>query len=185
MKPCEPGLVKFFIGILYHESQSLESAVRFIEDLFAKIDYKSSEFEFSLTDYYREELGWPIFRKFVSLTKLIDPGTLPALKISTNKVEDNLRKNGKRTVNLDPGYMDYAKVVLASAKYNGQKIYLAQGIYADPTLWYEKGTYKPYPFSFPDFKSNIYNETFLHIRALYKGQARKLNRSRNARKQNG
>jgi hypothetical protein len=64
--------------------------------------------------------------------------------------------------------MDLNKVVLASAKYNGQKIYLDHGIYADPTLWYEKGSFHPYPYSFPDFKTGEYIETFIQIRALYK-----------------
>jgi len=66
-------------------------------------------------------------------------------------------------------------LTLASAKYNSQKIYIDLGIYADSTLWYEKGNYLPYPYSFPDFKMDLYNKVFLHIRALYKGQRRKLN----------
>lgn len=75
---------------------------------------------------------------------------------------------GKRKINLGPGYMDFDKVVLASAKYNAQKIYLSQGIYADPTLWYEKGVFTACPFAFPDFKTDLYHKIFLHIRSLYK-----------------
>jgi hypothetical protein len=62
---------------------------------------------------------------------------------------------------------------LASAKYNGQKIYLNFGIYADLTLHYEKGNYYPYPWSFPDFKNGGYNQTFLRIREIYKLQLKK------------
>jgi hypothetical protein len=90
------------------------------------------------------------------------------IKIKTNEIEDLVAVKGKRKVNLDPGYMDFNKVILASAKYNGQKIYLDLGIYADPTLSFEKGNFNPYPYSFPDFKTGEYNETFLQIRALYK-----------------
>ncbi|NIR47226.1 DUF4416 family protein [candidate division KSB1 bacterium] len=95
------------------------------------------------------------------------------MKTETNKIEERLLVDGKRKVNLDPGYMDYNKVILASAKYNSQKIYLGRGIYADPTLWYEKGEFEPYPYSFPDFKTKMYSSVFLHIRALFKGQRRK------------
>jgi hypothetical protein len=120
-------------------------------------------------------MGWPIFRKFVSFTNLINPKEIARIKIETNEIEERLAVEGKRKVNLDPGYMDYNKVILASAKYNSQKIYLDLGIYADPTLWYEQGKFHPYPYSFPDFKTDLYNPVFLHIRALYKGQRRKLN----------
>ncbi len=76
----------------------------------------------------------------------------------------------RRKVNFDPGYMDYDKFVLASAKYNGQKVYLDLGIWADLTLHYEKGRFDPYPWSFPDFKSGLYQSVFMEIRARFKAQ---------------
>lgn len=177
MKPSEPEPVKLFVGILYSDLTRLEQVMALLNERPGKIDYKSPEFEFTVSEYYREEMGWPIFRKFVSFLKLINPKELASIKITTNEIEERLSTEGKRPVNLDPGYMDYNKVVLASAKFNAQKIYLNHGIYADPTLWYEKGKFEPYPFAFPDFKTNLYEKTFLHIRALYKGQSRKLNSS--------
>jgi hypothetical protein len=175
MQPTEPDPVKLFVGILYSNQEPLQKAIHILEQQFGRIDYKSPEFEFNITDYYKDEMGWPIFRKFVSFANLINPTDIARIKIETNEIEDRLAAEGKRQVNLDPGYMDYNKVILASAKYNSQKIYLDLGIYADPTLWYEKGKFLPYPYSFPDFKSDLYNQVFLHIRALYKGQRRKLN----------
>lgn len=175
MKPTEPEPVKLFTGILYTDNALLEKALDSLAKKFGKIDYKSPEFEFTVSDYYKDEMGWPIFRKFVSFFNLINPKELAQIKIETNQLEEELAVAGKRRVNLDPGYMDYNKMVLASAKFNAQKIYLDRGIYADPTLWYEKGKFEPYPYSFPDFKANLYEKTFLHIRALFKGQARNLN----------
>ncbi|MFQ5709278.1 MAG: DUF4416 family protein [bacterium] len=174
MKPSEPDPVKLFVGILYSDKSLLQTAVQWLQERFGAIDYRSPSFEFNVTDYYAEEMGTPIFRKFVSFFDLINPKEIVPIKIATNAIEEQLAVAGRRKVNLDPGYMDHNKVILASAKFNSQKIYLNGGIYADPTLWYEKGKFLPYPYSFPDFKSNIYNETFLHIRARYKGQRRKL-----------
>lgn len=174
MKPTEPDSVKLFVGILYSDTDRLELAIQLLIEKFGNTDYKSPEFEFDITDYYKEDMGWPILRKFVSFSNLINPKDIARVKIETNTIEDQLTMNSKRKVNLDPGYMDYNKVILASAKYNSQKIYIDLGIYADPTLWYEKGNYLPYPYSFPDFKTDAYNKVFLHIRALYKGQRRKL-----------
>ncbi|MFQ5638148.1 MAG: DUF4416 family protein [bacterium] len=174
MKPTEPEPVKLFIGLLYAAPTLLEKVFQQLSERFGRIDYKSPEFEFSVSDYYKDEMGWPIFRKFVSFEHLLDPGELARIKIETNEIEEQFSVNGKRKVNLDPGYMDYNKVILASAKVNSQKIYLNDGIYADPTLWFERGEFTPYPFSFPDFKSNMYDRVFLHIRALFKGQRRKI-----------
>jgi hypothetical protein len=123
---------------------------------------------FEVTDYYQDEMGWGIQRIFLSFQRLIDPAGLADIKIDTNRIEDELAVDGRRKVNLDPGYMDVCKVVLASAKYNGQKIYLEKGIYADPTLHYQKGHFEPYPWSFPDFKDGRYESVFLRIRELYK-----------------
>ena len=174
MKPAEPEPVKLFVGILYTDEDLLEKAMILLTEKFGKIDYKSPKFEFNISDYYQDEMGGPIFRKFVSFANLINPKDIAQIKLQTNAIEVQLAVNGNRKVNLDPGYMDYNKVILASAKYNSQKIYLDSGIYADPTLWYEKGDYRPYPYSFPDFKTGLYHQTFLHIRALFKGQRRKL-----------
>ncbi len=173
MKPTEPEPVKFFVAILYSDADLLEKAIGVLQEKFGRIDYRSPAFEFKVTDYYEAEMGEPIYRKFVSFEKLINPGELAAIKIATNQLEDELAVDGRRKVNLDPGYMDFHKVILASAKYNSQKIYLDHGIYADPTLWYEKGEFKPYPLSFPDFKAGVYNQTFLHIRGLFKAHRKK------------
>lgn len=175
MKPEEPGPVKLLVGLLYTDPDLFERAHEQLAERFSKIDYKSPQFSFDISDYYKEEMGWPIFRKFISFDRLINPGDLAKIKIATNEIETHLAKDGKRTVNLDAGYMDFNKLILASAKFDAQKIYLDLGIYADPTLWYEKGAFKAYPHAFLDFKSGAYDATFLHIRSLYKSQ-----RSKNA-----
>ncbi len=173
MKPTEPEPVKLFIAALYSAADVLQQALDLLEEKFGGIDYKSPEFEFTVSDYYRTEMGAALFRKILSFSDLINPKEIASIKLFTNEIEETLAVGGKRRVNLDPGYMDYNKVVLASAKYNGQKIYLDLGIYADPTLWYEHGEFRSYPYSFPDFKIGVYNAAFLHIRALFKGQRRK------------
>lgn len=178
MKPEEPLPVKYFCGILYSDEKLLLQAFERLQERFGAIDYKSPVFPFDITNYYVPEMGSSIMRCFWSFRALENPKRLAESKIFCNSAEDSLAVNGQRKVNLDPGYMDYDKVVLASAKYNAHKIYLDQGIYADLTLRYEKGYYKPSDYAFPDFKSGIYNEVFIHIRAKYKGQLRKFMRQR-------
>ncbi len=81
--------------------------------------------------------------------------------------------DGRRKVNIDPGYMDLFKLVLASAKFQGQKICLGKGVYADPTLYYDKG-WKSYDWSFPDFKSGRYDEFLAGVRRSYKNKMRNM-----------
>jgi hypothetical protein len=171
MQPGPPKPVKLFVGILFSPSNALDVCLAELDNRFGEIDYQSPEYPFGVTDYYAAEMGAAIKRLFVSHAGLIDPGQLPSIKLKTNEIEATFASNGRRTVNLDPGYLDFHKVILASAKYNNQKVYLGQGIYADPTLWYEKGKFIPYKWSFPDFKMGIYDDFFFEIRARYKEQA--------------
>ena len=173
MLPKEPEPVKLFHGILYSDEQKLQLAKEKLQESFGPIDYTSSRYNFEVTGYYVAEMGAPIFREFISHQKMIHPKELANIKIVTNEIEESLENSGKRKVNIDSGYMDVCKVVLASAKYNGQKIYLDHGIYADLTLYYEKGNFYHYPWSFPDFRSGEYNRAFQMIHERYKVQHKK------------
>ncbi|MCF7823710.1 MAG: DUF4416 family protein [Candidatus Marinimicrobia bacterium] len=172
MKTEKPQAVKYFIGALYSDKNLLEQSCAEISSKIGPIDILSNIFPFTSTTYYDEEMGSPIFRRFLSIQRLMSPGRLAELKVLCNDMEDSLAVNGHRKVNLDIGYLDLHKLVLASAKYNGQKIYLDQGIYADLTLAFENGQYHPLENTFPDFKSGLYNEFLLEIRTIYKQQLR-------------
>jgi len=150
----------------------LAAALRKLAAEFGEIDYASKKFLFDFTDYYVAEMGSPVYRQFYSFERLISPGELAAVKLATNAIEQDLAAAGKRRVNLDPGYLDTDKFVLASAKYNGHKIYLSHGIWADMTLHYEKGKFTAYAWSFPDFRAGVYNDVFMRVRAIYKKQLR-------------
>ena len=176
MQPIEPTPVKLVCGVLYSDEHILEQAREMLIEKYGPIDYKTKDFPFEITDYYIPEMGSPIFRLFYSFKDLIHPKALAWIKIECNKIEDSIAVEGKRKVNLDPGYMDYDKFVLASAKYNAHKIYLDYGIWADLTLMYKHGKLVASDYAFPDFKTGEYEKEILFIRAKYKGQVRKMNR---------
>lgn len=168
--------VKLFFGVLFSDESRRDEGFSLLEDWYGAIDFRSSLFPFDQTDYYVEEMGTPIHRMFIGFERLIAPGELPRIKIEAIDFESGLSLDGNRRVNLDPGYLDYDKVVLASTKYNGDKIYLDRGIWADLTLRYKRGVFEPYPWSFPDFKTGRYSQVFLELRRLYKEQRRYLQR---------
>ncbi|MEK7484769.1 MAG: DUF4416 family protein [Planctomycetota bacterium] len=170
MKPLEPTPVKLFCGILYSDEVLLRKTLDILFLKYGSPDYQSVIFPFEFTAYYEKEMGLPINRVFYSFSSLINPVALARIKVECIDIETQLAVDGKRKVNLDPGYMDVHKVVLASAKFEGHKVYLDQGIYADPTLRYAKGHFTPMSWCFPDFRSGHYEKPFLLIRERYKIQ---------------
>lgn len=170
MKPQEITPVKYFIGALHSSTDLLEKSLTIITERFSPVDLMSDDFLFAGTDYYEPEMGSPIYRRIFSLEHLEDPLFLADAKLICNDIEDELAINGKRKVNLDIGYIDFNKVVLGSAKYCANKIYIGKGIWADPALQYSKGKFSPYPWAFMDFKRDIYYDFIMQIRIRYKHQ---------------
>jgi hypothetical protein len=120
-----------------------------------------------MTDYYVPEMGAPLYRRLLSFEKLAEPPLLVSMKLECNALEERLRVEGRRIVNCDAGYLDHNKIVLASAKGAGQKIYLERGIYADLVGRYKAGRYQPFEWTFPDFKDGRYDPELLAIRRIY------------------
>lgn len=164
--------VKLFVAVLYREEAILPVVRERLVALFGDIDYTSPAFPFPFADYYAEEMGSPLFRIFYSFRTLIDPAAIRMIKQQTNALEQELAEQGNRRVNLDPGYVDYGKVVLASMKGHNQKVYLGDGVWADINLLYEKGRFQPLPWTFPDFRHGTYDRVLLHLRARYKAALR-------------
>ncbi|OGL46390.1 MAG: hypothetical protein A2161_03085 [Candidatus Schekmanbacteria bacterium RBG_13_48_7] len=171
--PKHPDPVKLFIGILSNQQSLFPEIESLLSKLRGTIDYKSETIPFDCTEYYAPEMGSGILRYFISFSQLIDPGELANIKLQTNNLELKFAESGKRKANFDPGYLDFHKVVLASGKFGGPKIYLSDGIYADMTLRFLDGKFLPFDWGFPDFRSGSYNEIFMKIRNLYKQNLRK------------
>ena len=131
----------------------------------------SDLFPFEVTHYYDEEMWTPIQRQFLAFARLIDPGELAAIKCFTNEVEvlrareRNYRP--RRPVNLDPGYLDAARLVLATTKDRAHRIYLGQGIYAEVTLIYSQGAWQPLPWTYPDYRAPTYHPFLTRVRGSY------------------
>jgi Domain of unknown function (DUF4416) len=164
--------VKLFVAALYRESPVLEEAISLLRQTWGDTDFISQDFRFEATDYYEEEMGKDLFRRFYSFRKLISPDQIVECKLHSNEIEQTFANNGMRRINLDPGYIDYYKLVLASAKFGGQKIYLREGIYGDMTLVMYKGKWESFTWGFPDFKSGSYDGVLSTIRNLYKTQVK-------------
>lgn len=163
----QPQMVKFIVGMITQDKNFFEIAQAQMTKLFGKIDFESEILPFTHTNYYEKEFGKDLLRKFVSFENLILPDELSKRKIATNKIEDELSENNKRKINLDPGYVSFSKLVLASTKDYFHRIYLGDGIYAEVTLFYKDKTFNPFLWTYPDYKTPEYINIFNHIREIY------------------
>src|SRR4030066_2110818 len=166
VRPAEPVLL--FMGTLYSDAGIFNYSKEIIEKNFGDILLMSPSIKWDHSSYYKDELGWPLFRQFIFLKNLIDPGMLAQIKLKTNEIEDALSSKGKRCINLDPGYLTLSKIVLASTKNYAHRIYLGKGIYAEVTLIYKGGTYKPYLYTYRDYQDKTYIDIFMNARAILK-----------------
>ncbi|MCK4547962.1 MAG: DUF4416 family protein [Candidatus Eisenbacteria sp.] len=167
--PAEP--VQLFVGVLARSEFLLPEVRERLVESFGPTDLESSSFPFDVTSYYEAEMGPGLRRWFLSFETLISPDDIVQAKLTTNRIEHELREGDRRRINLDPGYMDIYKIVLASAKFQGPKVHLGKGIYADLTRYYNKG-WRSYPWGFADFKDGRYDEILTEIRRLYKKKRR-------------
>ena len=166
--PFDPA--KLVIPVLFSRTDLYKKVRAVLERRFGQIDYESPSQNFTFTHYYDEEMGYPIKRLFLSFRNLVRPEHLAGIKQLTNRLELRFREKEKRKVNLDPGLLTLSRFVLATTKENSHRIPLTGGIYGEITLIFRKGEYQPLEWTYPDFRSEAYRETLLHIRSLYKSQ---------------
>ncbi len=160
--------VKLIIGLLFIKEYNIKEIYPKLEKLFGEIDYKSDIFEFNYTKYYKEEMGWPQYRQYISFKKLINPTKLGKIKHKTNKLELKITNTKKRIINIDPGYISLSKLVLASAKNYSHRIPISNNIYGEITLIYANKKFNNLPWTYPDYGDDKNKKDFDTIRNIYK-----------------
>jgi hypothetical protein len=113
-------------------------------------------------------MGKNLMRTFILFGVPIDRESLPDIKVITNEIEQSFTSDGKRTVNIDPGYVALEHVILATTKGYAHRVHLKNGIYADLTLMYRNGTYRPLEWTYPDYAEADTISLFLRWREHYK-----------------
>lgn len=170
--PRIPFKALLFSGILYSSDYWYFKALECLVSKFGEIAMYSPPIVWDFSDYYRDELGENIKRRFVFFKNLIEQEELAGIKITTNELEEILSSDNRRNVNLDPGYLTPAKIVLASTKDYSHRVYLRGGIYAEVSLIYKKNSFVPHLNTYKDFKDERYKEIFMTARKLLKAISR-------------
>lgn len=151
--PKVPDPVKLFASVLAGDSDLLEAVIRELAARYGNPDFISEVLIFDYTDYYAAEMGPSLVRRFVAFAEPIRPEKLPEIKLETNALEERFSEGRARRVNIDPGYLAKQHIVLATGKGYSHRPYIGQGIYADLTLAYREKTYRPFEWTYPDYRT--------------------------------
>jgi hypothetical protein len=156
-----------FVGALYSDQEYFFRACSALRDAFGDIVMESPQSAWDCSDYYADEMGAPIFRRFVFFREPFSPDALADAKLKTIEIEAGFSVDGKRQINLDPGYLTLAKVVLASTKDYSHRIYLRDGIYAEATLIFKGNRFQPHLHTYTDYKDEKRQRMFLLAREMF------------------
>ncbi|MFQ5805066.1 MAG: DUF4416 family protein [Phycisphaerae bacterium] len=178
-RPRTPQPVKLICGLLSGDIDLLKRARQLLVRRLGPVDLESDIWSFDQTDYYEEEMGPDLKRLFLGFERLSHPDALPGIKHETNAIEDQLAEQCAaleiaRPVNLDPGYVDLGKLVLATTKDRSHRIYIGQQMYAEVTLHFTGGRWQSWPWTYPDYRRAEYHEFFVLVRERLRAQRHEL-----------
>ena len=159
--------VRLICAVCCRDEESGLRACAELERLYGPVAERTVSFAFTHTRYYQEEMGPNLQKYFCAFGRLIEPMQIVGIKLATNRIEAEMALAGRRSVNLDPGYIEAAKLVLATTKNYGHRIYLGQGIYGDVQLFWRGGRFQSNPWTYPDYLEASALEFFSSVRQDY------------------
>jgi len=166
----QPLPVKLFVGLLSSDPGLIDACSRQLAVQYGPADRQSVDLPWDHSDYYQGEMGPGLLRRFIVFSRTIDPGELPAVKLEALRLERawGEERGGRlqRRINIDPGYVTEAKVVLATTKDFPHRVHIGSGVYAESTLHYvrERQGFQPLPHTYPDFRADATLQMFNNVR---------------------
>ncbi|MBQ8720003.1 MAG: DUF4416 family protein [Clostridia bacterium] len=169
---------KLIIGVIYHDRAVLDAALAELTAEFGPVDDSTEEFSFSrdFSSYYDEELDGEGLRRIYSFERMVDAERQADIKTFTNALEKKYSEDGRRKINLDPGFINSGRLMLATTKQSGFRIPLKDGIYTELTLFYARGEFHDLPWTYRDYSSERVKRFLVRVRKKYLAE-RKVSRA--------
>ncbi len=175
--PYEPDHVKLISSLFSPKKDYIEKVIGQLSDIYGPVDCFSPELFFDRTKYYAKEMGWPLHRRFITFEMLVPADQLVEIKLKTNEIEHQYSHEGKRGINIDPGYISAERLILATGKNYIHRVYLTKGIYADLTLIFKRGGFSPLEWTYPDYAVPEVIDFFNRVRGQYMEQLKEMKHS--------
>ncbi|MBN1867515.1 DUF4416 family protein [Candidatus Sumerlaeota bacterium] len=173
----DPPKVRLFFALMTGDPRLFDDVETRLESEFGPIALRGEDYDFDpFTDYYAAEFGRGLRKRFMSPRDPIEPERLTAIKRRTNEIETALARAARpgeeeppRPINIDPGYLNLAKVVLATTKDHAHRLYVGQGIFEEVTLAFkrrERG-FEPMEWTYADYRTPETLAFFNRLRRAY------------------
>ena len=163
----KPETAVLLVGALCGDRDFLDGVSEKLAELGSCV-LQSPVWGFDFTRYYERTMGPGLYRRFLLYPPGFDPLSLAEVKIRAGELEKELAPQTalsvERPLNLDPGYLTFSKLILASTKDHIHRIPIGGGIYAEVTLHFRDGSYRAWPWTYPDYASRAYIEFFNEAR---------------------
>ncbi len=156
----QPAVIRM-AGILHPDEFWLDWSREMLCRHWGTVRRQSRTFPFDHTDYYRD-IAPVLKRTFVSFEGLAGAGELAGWKNLCCEIEG--MSGDPRRVNIDPGYVNGSRLVLASTKDHAHRIFIGKGIFAEVTLRYMRKKWVSFDCTFPDFASGVYDRFLDDVR---------------------
>lgn len=160
-RPGKPDEAVLFLALAFPAETDREAVHKLAVEPFGRVRLQSPCFPFKFSDYYATEMGADLVKMFVVFENLYPIEQAVQTKLRAIEIEQQTSCAGRRTVNLDPGYLTLAKLVMTTTKNFDHRLYLGNGIFGDVQLRYRNGEFVTNPWTYPDYRE-AHTHSFLH-----------------------
>ena len=174
----QPRPVLLFAAITSRHPSAIQWAIGRSVEQWGDVALQSPLFDFTETGFYTKSMGIDLKKKLVAFEGLVDPEQVAANKVLSNLWEVEYNQASEfpedRPLNIDPGYVTEAKLVLATTKDRDHRIYLQQGIYAEITLHFQSGQWQKSRWTYPDYQRDDFQDFLTKCREFLRERLREL-----------
>ncbi|EMB18331.1 DUF4416 family protein [Rhodopirellula europaea] len=146
-----------FCAVISRHQEARQWAKQRLAERWGELGEKGESSPFEAGGFYQPEMGDGLTKELIGIAQFADPAGLADWKNVTNEWESEYASLSDhpepRPLNLDPGYVSQAKLVLATIKDRDHRIYLRDGIFAEVTLNYVGGRWIHHRWSYPDYRT--------------------------------
>ncbi len=171
-----PPPAKLVVGAIVADPEAWLRAEADLAAAFGPLEPRLLALPFGHSSYYRGEMGEGLLRIFRVFREPVAQDALAAAKLRTMEIERRHADRGgaapRRRVNLDPGLLHLAGLVLATTKGFAHRVYLGSGIHAEPELVWRGEGFHPLPWTYPDWGHPESLAFFREARGLWKRELR-------------
>ncbi len=155
-----PTDVRYFCSCLYKESIDVSVV---LGQKFQIIEAFEPSFN-PLSEYYSKEMGTDLKRTIFFFDEVSRRENLVGYKLWADRIERETSVEGRRTINIDVGYIAKEQVLLATGKPYSHRIYLSDGVFAELVYTYSDKTFKSLSWTYPDYQAEEKISVFKRFR---------------------